>query len=143
MQAFFKREYDYAIRICAYLAGKKTDQPVPLSEIARRLYLTRPFATKIVYRLKQNKIIGTVQGKDGGVYLNRAADSISFHDILSAMGFELVMNECLRPNHICPINGPCRIHRFFSDQQHYIVEKLKNTSITKFAFNEQDLMHIE
>ena len=69
MNTFIKREYDYAIRICAYLAGRDDVTPVPLPLVAKILYITKPFATKIVHQLKKAGITGSAQGKMGGIFL--------------------------------------------------------------------------
>jgi hypothetical protein len=37
MNSLIKREFDYAIRICAYLAGKMGQGPVPISQISQKL----------------------------------------------------------------------------------------------------------
>lgn len=140
MAVFIKREYDYAIRICAYLAGHYTQKPIPLSSIASKLFISRPFATKIVYQLKKLAIINTVQGKDGGVFLNRPPEQLSFYDVLDAMGFDSSLNECLVNPGICPLVADCKIHDFFARQQNELLEKLKTTVISKYAFDDRDLI---
>jgi len=37
MSSLIKREFDYAIRICAYLTGKKGQGPVSISQISQKL----------------------------------------------------------------------------------------------------------
>ncbi len=86
MNSLITREYDYAIRICAYLAGKKDQGPVSIFQISQKLFITRPFATKIVYRLKQHSILTTTQGKDGGVSLNANPETLSVYNILRVYG---------------------------------------------------------
>lgn len=139
MAVFIKKEYDYAIRICAYLAGHDDRKPIPLSSIASKLFISRPFATKIVYQLKQFAIINTVQGKDGGIFLNHPADEISFYDVLHAMGFDSSLNECLVKPEQCPLVEACKIHDFFAWQQNELMEKLKATVISTYAFDDRDL----
>jgi DNA-binding IscR family transcriptional regulator len=53
---FVKREYDYAIRICAYLAGNYRKGPIFISQISEKLFITRPFAIKSVFQLKNRTI---------------------------------------------------------------------------------------
>ena len=130
-----KREYDYAIRICAYLAGRYQQGPLSIARISERLLITRPFATKIIYQLKKTKILNTVQGKEGGVYLDQPPDKLSVYDVLKAMGFELQINECLVNPIVCPFIESCKIHVFFQQQQELLTENFKKAMISEFTFN--------
>ena len=139
MTAFIKREYDYAIRICSYLAGfnEKEHKSVPI--VSKKLYLTVPFTTKIVHQLKNNNIIETVQGKYGGIKLKVSPNKLSFYDILYAMGFDMTINECLKNPGICPIVNKCKAHRFFLSQEQMIIDNLKKATINDFKITDDEL----
>lgn len=139
MAAFIKREYDYAIRICAYLASFYNEEHKSVPVISKNLYLTIPFTTKIVHQLKKNNIIETIQGKYGGIKLKVSPNKLSFYDILYAMGFDMTINECLRNPGICPLVDNCKIHRFFLSQENTIIENLKNTNINDFKITDDEL----
>ncbi|NOY60154.1 MAG: Rrf2 family transcriptional regulator [Calditrichaeota bacterium] len=142
MNTFIKREYDYAIRICAYLAGHFQKGHIPISQIATNLYLTRPFTTKIVYQLKKAGIVDTVQGKVGGVFLIHPPQEISVYTVLKAMGFSATINECLQKNTDCPLASICRIQHFFAQQQNLLIENFKTKKISEFALNDTDLIPV-
>ena len=137
MAVFIKREYDYAIRICAYLAGfyKKEHKSVP--DIAKKLYLTVPFTTKIIHKLKKGNVIDTMQGKYGGIRLQISPTQLSFFDVLYAMGFDMTVNECLKTPDICPLVKNCKIHRFFILQENMLITNLKNASISDFIITDK------
>lgn len=139
MAAFIKREYDYAIRICSYLAGFNEKEHKSVPKISKKLYLTVPFTTKIVHQLKNSNIIETVQGKYGGIRLKRSPNELSFFDILNAMGFDMTINECLKNPGICPIVKNCKIHRFFLSQEQTIIENLKDATIKDFIITDDEL----
>lgn len=139
MAAFIKREYDYAIRICAYLASFYNEGHKPVPEIAKKLYLTVPFTTKIVHQLKNNNIIETAQGKYGGIKLKVSPNKLSFYDILHAMGFSMTMNECLRNPKICPLVDYCKTHLFFLSQEQMLINNLKGAKISNFIITEKSL----
>ena len=139
LNALIKREYDYAIRICAFLAGSYGKGPIPISVISRRLYISKPFTTKIAYKLKSAGLITTVQGKVGGAKLARDPRTISIYDVLEAMGFDAALNECLRADHFCPLLATCKIHLFFGQQQELLMDNFKRAKISDFAFTESDL----
>jgi len=139
MNVLIKREYDYAIRICAYLAGNYQKGPISLADISQKLFITRPFATKIIYKLKQHQIVGTTQGKFGGVYLNRPPEKLSFYIVLQAMGFDFALNECIKNPNICPLVSHCKIHLFFVKQNNYLIRQLQEAMISEFAFSDSNL----
>ena len=139
MTVFIKREYDYAIRIVAYVANFFPDKHVAVPEIAKQLFLTVPFTTKIVHQLKKGKIVDTVQGKYGGIKLVKSPERISFFDVLNAMGFDITINECLKNPTICPLVANCKIHRFFGEQELTLIDNLKSALISDFIITEQQL----
>lgn len=139
MNTLIKREYDYALRICAYLAGKSGQGLVPVSRLSRALLISRPFTTKIVYRLKNEKIITTVQGKDGGVYLSRSPDTTTIYDVLAAMGFDSKLNECLADGHECPMERHCRLHSFFEQQENLLIDHFKQKKLSDVMMTDDEL----
>jgi Rrf2 family nitric oxide-sensitive transcriptional repressor len=139
MAVFIKREYDYAIRICAYLVNYYPNKHVSVPDVAKKLFLTIPFTTKIVHQLKNGKIIDTVQGKYGGIKLLKSPNTLSFFDVLSAMGFNITVNECLKNPKICPLIATCKIHRFFLSQEETLISNLKDARIANFIITDEQL----
>ena len=139
MAVFIKREYDYAIRICAYLASFYKKEYISVPKVAKKLYLTVPFTTKIVHQLKNNTIIETVQGKYGGIRLKISPQKLTFYDILFAMGFDMTINECVKNPSICPLVDHCKIHVYFTDQERMIIENLKNATINNYKITDEEL----
>jgi len=139
MNVFIKREYDYAIRICAYLAGQDSNQPISLGLLSQKLAISRPFATKIIFKLRQKNIIGTVQGKRGGIYLKADPYKLSLLDVLKAMDFDSTLNECLHNPQICPLISICKIHAFFLQQEIQLLNTLEDKKIIEFIFSDADL----
>lgn len=139
MNSFIKREYDYAIRICAYLAGREDQNPVPLPLVAKMLYISKPFATKIVHQLKKAGITGSVQGKMGGIFLKKNPNKLSIFDILISMHFNSTLNECVKDHRHCPLIKTCHIHDFFVAAERELLEKFKNKMISELAIRDGDI----
>ena len=139
MPVFIKREYDYAIRISAYLAGNYKKGPISVSKIAELLHISKPFATKIIYQLTSKKIITSVQGKTGGVYLSKDPGKLSLFTILQAMNFDSSINECIHVPGLCPLVATCKIHLFFEDQEKMLINNLKQAKVSEFAFGNSDI----
>jgi len=139
LNAFIKREHDYALRISAYLAGISNRAVAPISTISSLLSISRPFATKIIFRLKKSGFVGTVQGKDGGVFLTKLPTEISLLDILVAVGFKSRLNECMNPDFHCPMIQECKLYHFFEGQEQQLLQALRDTKISDVAFTNTDL----
>lgn len=139
MNTLIKREYDYALRICAYLAGRYGRGLVPISRISKVLLISRPFTTKIIYQLKNENIVTTVQGKDGGVYLKNSPDSVTIYDVLQAMGFDSKLNECLAEGHQCPMEKHCRLHSYFNQQEKLLIEGFKKKKLAEVIMTDDQL----
>ena len=139
MPVLFTRENDFAIRICAYLAGKTPGEHISVSTLSQRLFITRPFATKIIYKLKTKNIIDTVQGKSGGVFLKVDPEQLSLFDILEATEFDSHLNECLKLNTICPLEKKCGIHHFFLEKEEDLFHSLKEKKISEFKIIDPEL----
>jgi len=134
-----KKEYDYAIRICAYLAGSGDNKQFTIQELASALLISKPFATKIIYQLKQSGIVNTTRGKKGGVSLAIIPTKLSFYQIFEAMGLVRSVSACINDKNFCPLPAPCNIHQFFINHEMKIIEELKETTINNFAFSIEDL----
>jgi len=139
MLALIKREYDYAIRICAYLAGRPDKQPTPVSYIAKILAITKPIATKITHKLNKKGIIGSTQGRFGGIFLLKDPKQLSILDILKAMDFDSTLNECILNHAICPLVSVCQIHVYFTEQERMLLNNFDKKKIADFAIHDGDL----
>lgn len=134
----YKKDFDYAIRICSYLAENKKNKPIPVSEISKKLLITKPFATKIIYLLRQSNIIATTQGKTGGIFLNKNPNIISLFDILNSMGLSETISECITEDNFCPLPAPCKIHSYFMNIENKLLNELKKKKLSKFSFSDSD-----
>ncbi len=117
-----KKEYDYAIRICAYLAGAKPEAHYTITQLASILLIPKPFTTKIIYQLKNNNIVNTMRGKKGGVSLAVNPSKLSFYQIFEAMGLVRSVSACINDENFCPLPAPCNIHQFFINQESRIIK---------------------
>ena len=142
MNTLIKREYDYALRICAYLAGRYGQGLVSIARLSKALLISRPFTTKIVYQLKNENIVTTVQGKDGGVYLSTSPDAVTVYDVLEAMGFDSKLNECLAEGHQCPMEKHCRLHSYFFQQERLLIEGFKQKKLADVIMTDDQLKKV-
>lgn len=141
MLYLFKKDFDFAIRICAYLAGIKHNKPISVSKLSSKLLITKPFATKIIYSLRQSNLIGSQQGKTGGVFLNKDPKEISLYVILESMGFNKTISECITEETFCPLPSPCKIHSYFMNVENKLIDDLKRKKLSSYSFTDSDLKY--
>ncbi len=135
MNTLISREQDYALRIVAFLAARKTKTPLSVKELSKKLFISRNFAARIVHKLKKENILGTTQGKFGGVFLKENPAKLSLFDVIKSVGFDARLNACLFENYKCPFEDKCKFHIFFTELEKEIFNKLKNKYISEFQFS--------
>ena len=123
MVSLIKREYDYGMRISAYLASHYPDGGKTIPELSKILEITKSLTTRIVYLLIQGGILRSRKGRYGGIFLNVNPETTSMMDILKAMNYNSVVNSCLVDKEICPLVVVCPIRRKFSYIDDEIIEK--------------------
>jgi len=135
MQSFISREQDYALRITARLAELKAGEQISIREISKDMFISKIFAARIVHKLKLAGIIGTTQGKAGGVFLLQNPKKLTAFDVLTVVGFKVKYNNCLYDDFKCELKEACRFHGFFNRQEILMAEQLKKMKISDFTFN--------
>ncbi|WP_163142478.1 Rrf2 family transcriptional regulator, partial [Arhodomonas sp. KWT] len=105
---------DYCLRVLMYL-GVKEDRFATISEIAERYDISRNHVMKVVYGLSQSDYIRTVRGKNGGMYLQRAPESINLGALIRDTEQDLALVECFAPDNRCVITPSCRLTHILGD----------------------------
>jgi Rrf2 family nitric oxide-sensitive transcriptional repressor len=133
MQTYISREQDYALRITSALAELKENEQLPVSELSKRLYISKNFTARIVHKLKKSGILSTTQGKYGGVSLNRKPDELSLYEVLDTIGFKTKFNKCLDERFHCVFSNKCLFHSFFDEEESKFHERMKKKMISDFV----------
>ncbi|MCZ7602542.1 MAG: Rrf2 family transcriptional regulator [Melioribacteraceae bacterium] len=133
MQTYITREQDYALRITSALAALNKNDQLPVSELSKRLYISKNFAARIVHKLAKNGILSTTQGKYGGVSLKKQADKLSVYEVLETIGFKTKLNQCLDERFPCEFSNKCLFHLFFDEEEKKLHEKMKQKMISEFV----------
>ncbi|MBK7229151.1 MAG: Rrf2 family transcriptional regulator [Ignavibacteriales bacterium] len=94
------------------------------------------FAARIIHKLKNANITGSVQGKYGGVFLKVNPNEISIWDILNAVGYKMRLNDCMNDHFTCELMFGCKFHSFFLAQEKNLIENLKNQKISDYVFQQ-------
>lgn len=120
---------DYAVRTVLYLAMNH-GRPCSASELEREMGIPSQYLHKATRKLKQEHIIGTARGKDGGYILKKKADEISLYDILYLAEPTLKINACLE-NGECSAGRAkvCEVRKVLHQLNRKMEEELKHIKI--------------
>ncbi|WP_027390385.1 RrF2 family transcriptional regulator [Chrysiogenes arsenatis] len=138
MASLIRRETDYAIRIVAYLAGRKGER-VKIFDICDRLFLSKPIVIKIIQQLKRGDIVEAKTGKAGGVMLSADPETLSIYDIMVAMDNQSSINSCNDAEEKCELQPLCRISRFLKELQGDVIRQFQAEKMSQLVFLEKDL----
>lgn len=85
----------YALRVMLDLAERKTDQYVPLKEIAKRQEISEKYLETILPVLIKNGFLIGLRGKGGGYKLSRAPETYTIGSILKLVEQNIAPVTCL------------------------------------------------
>ena len=109
----------YAFKALVALARVPMGQSLQIREISERETIPRSFLEHILLDLKHLRIVGSRRGKDGGYFLLKAAEDISFGDILWQIDGPMAPLVCLsrqayRRCDDCPDEAACALRAGFA-----------------------------
>ena len=104
------RQTNYAMRILMYCAAN-TDRLSRIPEIAAAYSVSELFLFKILQPLVEHRLVETVRGRNGGVRLGRAADTITLFDVVRVTEENFAMAECFENDAAeCPLIDSCALN---------------------------------
>ena len=109
----------YAFKALVALARVPMGQSLQIKEISQRETIPRAFLEHILLDLKRLRIVGSKRGKDGGYFLLKPAQDISFGDILWQIDGPMAPLGCLsrqayRRCEDCPDEAGCALRAGFA-----------------------------
>jgi Rrf2 family cysteine metabolism transcriptional repressor len=84
-----------------------SQQPVRLSEIARRQHVSLSYLEHIVGPLVAGGVLRSTRGVNGGLSLRRTPSDIELGEVLNLLEDDLVAGDCVRNPDTCARSGSC------------------------------------
>lgn len=84
----------YAIRALQHLAKRHGDGPVQIDEIAGQQRIPRKFLTVILSELAREGLVESLRGRDGGYWLARPPQDITYADVIRITRGSLALVPC-------------------------------------------------
>ena len=130
---------DYALRIIDYLSEK--GNLATEAELADNLKIPIRNISKIMNILKNNNLINSEMGFNGGYSLAKNPERISYFDVISATESSMNLNKCLERNGVCSRNciETCNVRKVLLKVQEDINQNLKNITF-KNSFNPSEII---
>ena len=75
----------YAVMALADIARFEPTNPIPLRDISLRQGISLVYLEQLFFKLKKNKIVLSVRGKNGGYVLNKSAKDIKISEVFLAV----------------------------------------------------------
>ncbi|MBU0622402.1 MAG: Rrf2 family transcriptional regulator [Gammaproteobacteria bacterium] len=100
---------DLGLRLLMYLAMRR-DEPVTIQEVSERFAISKNHLVKISHRLSLIGLVESSKGRNGGIRLARAPESISVEEALRATEDNFDLVECFAAaQNQCVISGACKL----------------------------------
>lgn len=133
------KQTNYAFRILMYCAANRA-QLSRVAEIANAYTVSEPFLFKILQPLTEGGLIETVRGRNGGIRLARAADTITLLDVVRLTEDNFSMAECFeRDNSDCPLVETCKLSAALREALNAFFGVLAKYSIADLARPHADI----
>jgi Rrf2 family protein len=128
------READYALRVVLRLATVPEGQSLSTAALAEEMFIPYRFLRRIVRKLCDAGLVGSVRGKSGGIHLLETPANISVHDILAIFDpRSLLFNSCYDNNCCCPRKGGCSVHHMLDPVQKLLNERLQSINFAALS----------
>jgi Rrf2 family protein len=106
----------YTIRALLHLADHYGEGPVQLAEIAEAQNIPPKFLTVMLSNMRRAGMVDTMRGRDGGYWLARPPESISYGEIIRLTRGSLGLLPCASRKSYeqcrnCITEERCRLHR--------------------------------
>ena len=106
----------YTIRALLHLADRYGEGPVQLAEIAEAQNIPAKFLTVMLSHMRRSGLVETMRGREGGYWLARPPEQISYGEIVRLTRGSLGLLPCAsrlayEPCKNCVSEEKCRLHR--------------------------------
>ena len=128
---------DYSLRLLMYVALK--DGLATIGEVADAYAISRNHLMKVAFALGREGLLETVRGRNGGLRLARAADTIRLGNVVRLTEEDFAMVECFGSGNACAITAPCRLKGVLSEALDAYLAVLDRYTLADLTANNRKL----
>lgn len=127
----------YGLKALSYLAKKKQNEPVLISEISEAENISRKFLESILLVLKNKGILTSKKGKGGGYFLTNHPKEIKISTIIRLLEGPIAMLPCASLNYYekcedCKSEEQCSLNRLMVEVRDSTLKILENKTLEDF-----------
>ncbi|ANW95048.1 Rrf2 family transcriptional regulator [Wenyingzhuangia sp. chi5] len=124
----------YGIKALTYLAKRKENCPVQISEIAGHENISIKFLERILLELRKAGVLDSKKGKGGGYFLARLPKDIPMTDIIRTLEGPIAMVPCVSLNFYkkcddCKSEEVCAVNKLMIQVRDSSLQVFRNTSL--------------
>lgn len=126
---------EYTILAMLYLSRQPKETFVKVDEIAAACDIPKKYLELLLMTLRQNRLIKTRRGKQGGYQLAKNSDDISLASVIRLMDGALAPTESVSTYYYSdtPISKEPALLDVFQEIRDYIAQKLENLTLKDLA----------
>jgi Rrf2 family protein len=129
----------YGLRAMIDLAAYGSEnQPVFLSEIAKRQGISDKYLEHIFSALQKAGLVRAVRGKKGGYLLSRSANEITLNEILQVLEGPCVLVNCVSDSSLCDRGELCAARDIWAMLGEKIMEILKGITLADLTERQKE-----
>ncbi len=138
------RKVKYGLRALIFLTDEKGKGPVQIREISDKLGIPRKFLEAILLELRNDGILQSRQGKEGGYYLERAPDTINLGHLIRMFDGPLAFVPCVSQTAYarcedCTEEALCSIRWIMKDVRDATARILDQTTLEELVTKSRQL----
>ena len=131
----------YAVMAMADLATNENFKPVSLSEIAVRQNISLSYLEQLFLKLKNNHLVKSVRGPQGGYVLEKKAKDIKLSSIIYAVNEEVKTLNCKKDSKkACGGRSvKCITHNLWDDLEKHINGFFENKNLNDLVSKQENI----
>lgn len=134
----FSKTTSYALSTLSYLSDHEGDK-YSAKQLNEILEIPWPYLRQLLTSLSKSGFIVSVQGRNGGFYLQRSAEEISLADIVDSVEGLDVLSTCIMGFNKCPFENTCAMHETWEQTRDSILKVLRHTTLAALKKSDQKL----
>lgn len=129
----------YSLRVMIDLAERRSDEYIPLKEIAARQEISEKYLESIIKLLVKGKFVTGLRGKGGGYKLTKTPDQYTVGSILRLTEESLAPVSCLEEDApSCPRMANCRTLSLWKGLDKVITDYLDRVTVADLMQQDGD-----
>ena len=134
----------YGLRALVYLARHQGEGPIQISEISEKLNIPRKFLEAILLDLRNEGLLLSRKGKEGGYLMERSPDTITIGRVIRFIDGPLAAVPCVSQTAYarcddCPDEKTCVVRCVMKEVRDATAKILDETTLDQLVAKEEQL----